>query len=84
MSDRNTEVLDYLREQFARVHSKLATHDDEFREVKHRLSAVELGMASARREIAVLAETDAYLAVRVDKMADGRSPGAYRAAPRYR
>jgi chromosome segregation ATPase len=43
---------------------------EDIREIKSRLTAVELGLAAARREIAALAETDAHLSARVDRFSD--------------
>ena len=42
----------------------------DMREVKTRLTGVELGQAAVRREIAVLAEADAHLGARVDRLTD--------------
>lgn len=43
---------------------------DDVRELKHRMSAVELGLASVRREIANVAETIAYQQIRIEKVED--------------
>ena len=65
MSDEpDDSVLVYLR----RLDSKVDLLRDEIRDLKHRVSAVEVGLASVRREIAVLSEGQAFLAVRIDKL----------------
>ena len=42
----------------------------ELRDVRDRLSALEVGVAGIRRDIAGLAETDARLAASVDGLSD--------------
>ncbi len=55
------EPLRAIRADIARVDHKLDEHGE-------RLTRVELGLAAVRREIAVLAEADAHLGVRMDRM----------------
>ncbi len=50
MSD-TTNVLDYLREQFARVNDKLDRHSQAFLEVKERLGQLEGSYASISRRV---------------------------------
>ncbi len=42
----------------------------EVRDVRDRLSALELGVAGIRRDLATLAETDARIAASVDGLSD--------------
>ncbi len=52
MSDKpDTNVLDYLREQFARVHVKLDRLSDDVGNLKVRMSAVETGLAGVNSRI---------------------------------
>jgi hypothetical protein len=53
-------VLDHLRA----IRGGIDGLREDLREVKGRLTAVELGLASVRREIAALAEADAHLSAR--------------------
>ncbi len=59
-------VLEYLRH----IRGAVDGLREDMREVKQRLTAVELGLAPVRREIAVLAETDAHLSARIDRLTD--------------
>jgi septal ring factor EnvC (AmiA/AmiB activator) len=59
-------VLDHLRA----IRGGIDGLHEDLREVKGRLTAVELGLASVRREIAALAEADAHLSARIDRFSD--------------
>jgi predicted nucleic acid-binding Zn-ribbon protein len=68
MSDANREVLDYLREQFARLHTKMDRIIDDVADLKSRMTGVELelGRLSVR-----VAETNARIdriEVRLDRI----------------
>lgn len=67
MSDQpDNLILVYLR----RIDEKLDRARDDLQDVTRRLTAVELGLASVRREVAVLAEADAHLGARIDKVTE--------------
>lgn len=67
MSDQPENlILVYLR----RIDEKLDRARDDLQDVTRRLTAVELGLASVRREVAVLAEGDAHLGARIDKVTE--------------
>ncbi|WP_396593716.1 hypothetical protein [Brevundimonas sp. R86498] len=67
MSDEpDNLVLVFLR----RIDAKVDALAFEVRELKDRVSAVELGLAAVRREIAGLAEADARLQISFDRMRD--------------
>jgi len=55
MTEPENVVLGYLR----RIDSKLDAMAQDIRELKERVSSVDIAVASVRRDIAVLAETDA-------------------------
>ncbi|MEQ7156327.1 hypothetical protein [Brevundimonas aurifodinae] len=59
-------VLVYLR----RIDAKVDALAGEVREVKERLSAVEVGLASVRRDLGFLAEADARLQMSFDRLRD--------------
>ena len=59
-------VLVYLR----RIDAKVDALAGEVREVKDRLSAVEVGLASVRRDLGSLAEADARLQMSFDRLRD--------------
>jgi chromosome segregation ATPase len=59
-------VLEHLRHIRATVD---ATRED-LRDLKQRVSAVEVGLAAARCELASLAEADAHLAARTDRRSE--------------
>ena len=59
-------VLDYLREQFARVHGRLDAMHRTLTEHGHRLRAIEVGLARVRHDVAGDAEIAALAAARVD------------------
>lgn len=64
MADENsTQVLDYLREQFSRLHSRLDGHDRKFEEVILRLGRVE-------REVVNLHGDFANQSIRLDNLSD--------------
>ncbi len=67
MSDSSQNlVLEHLRH----IHDAVDSLREDARELKHRLSAAELGLAGVRREVAALAEADALLGVRTDRFED--------------
>jgi len=55
MTEPENLVLGYLR----RIDSKVDAMAQDIRELKERVSPVDIAVASVRRDIAVLAETDA-------------------------
>jgi len=59
-------VLALLR----RLDGKFDRMAEDMQDVKHRLVAVELGLAAVRREVAVLAEADAHLSACVDRLGE--------------
>ena len=59
-------VLVYLR----RIDAKVDAMAQDIRELKERVSSLEIAVASVRRDIAVLAETDARLQYAVDRLRD--------------
>jgi predicted nucleic acid-binding Zn-ribbon protein len=68
MSDQpENQMLVFLR----RLDTKMDRLADDFREVRDRLTSVELGLAGVRRDIGGLAEADARMQVRIDRL-DGR------------
>jgi predicted nuclease with TOPRIM domain len=64
--DPENLTLIYLRRIDAKVDGLAA----ELREVRDRLTAVEIGLAGIRRDIGGLAETDARLQASVDRLRD--------------
>ncbi len=56
---------------FRRLDTKMDRLADDVREVRERLTSVELGLAGVRRDIGGLAESDARIQVRIDRL-DGR------------
>ncbi|MFN3931675.1 MAG: hypothetical protein ACK4JY_07995 [Brevundimonas sp.] len=64
--DPDNLVLVYLR----RIDAKVDAMAQDIRELKERVSSLEVAVASVRRDIAVLAETDARLQNAVDRMRD--------------
>lgn len=64
VDDPDDLVLVYLR----RIDAKVDAMAQDIRELKERVSSLELAVASVRRDIAVLAETDARLQNAVDRM----------------
>lgn len=63
-SDPENLTLVFLR----RIDAKIDALGLDVRELKERVSGVELGLTSVRRDIAALAETDARLQASVDRM----------------
>jgi len=51
-----------------RLDAKFDRMAEDLQDVKQRLTAVELGLAAVRREVAVLAEADAHLSARIDRL----------------
>ncbi len=64
VDDPDNLVLVYLR----RIDAKVDAMAQDIRELKERVSSLEVAVASVRRDIAVLAETDARLQHSVDRM----------------
>src|SRR6185437_2019853 len=61
---------DLILDQLRAIRGGIDGLREDLREVKGRLTAVELGLASVRREIAALAEADAHLSARIDRFSD--------------
>ncbi len=57
MTEPENLVLGYLR----RIDSKVDAMAQDIRELKERVSPVDIAVASVRRDIAVLGQTDARL-----------------------
>lgn len=57
-----------MLEQLRQIRATQGMHSEQFAEVLHRLSAVEIGLVGLRRETAGDAETVAHLQARVDRM----------------
>lgn len=67
MTDDPTNlVLELLRA----IRADQAGFRDDMREIKDRLTAIELGQAANLREISRLAETDARMQASMDRMRD--------------
>jgi len=66
VDDPDNIVLVYLR----RIDAKVDAVALDIRELKERMSAVEIGLSAVRRDIAHLAETDARLQFAMDRMRD--------------
>ena len=64
--DPDDLILVYLR----RIDAKVDAMAQDIRELKERVSSLEIAVASVRRDIAVLAETDARLQYAVDRLRD--------------
>jgi len=64
--DPDDLILVYLR----RIDTKVDAMAQDIRELKERVSSLEIAVASVRRAIAVLAETDARLQYAVDRLRD--------------
>lgn len=64
VDDPENLTLVFLR----RIDAKLDALTPDVRELKDRISAVELGLTAVRRDIAALAETDARLQGSMDRM----------------
>jgi hypothetical protein len=69
MSDR-VEVLDYLREQFARLHAKLNDMAQWQSETGARLTAIERHLAGVRRDAVLDAETTVNVQAQVSRLGD--------------
>ena len=69
-SEQNTEVLDYLRAQFARMDSRFDQMDRLQREALRRLARGEAGQARLRQDQGSDAETVAEVQVAVDQMSE--------------
>jgi predicted nucleic acid-binding Zn-ribbon protein len=68
MSDANREVLDFMREQFARLHTKMDRIIDDVGNLKVRMTGVELELARLSGRVA---ETNARIdriEVRLDRI----------------
>ena len=59
-------VLEHLRH----LRSDLAGLRDDVRELKHRITGVELAIAALRRDNAAQAESDAHLSARMDRQGE--------------
>lgn len=59
-------VLVFLR----RIDAKIDAMAQDMRELKERVSSLEIAVAGVRRDIALLAETDARLQFAVDRLRD--------------
>lgn len=66
MSEPHNLILEHLRH----IRAVQDNHSQDFRDVKDRLTRVELGMAAVRREIAGLAEVDALMQVHIDRFGE--------------
>ncbi len=65
MTDDGPENL--LLRDLRRIDEKVDRLADDMREVKMRLTAVEVGLNGVRRDLVALSETDARLQVAVDR-----------------
>lgn len=65
-SDPENLMLVFLR----RIDAKIDNLTLEVRELKERVSALEIGQVAIRRDIAALAETDARMQISMDRMRD--------------
>ncbi len=63
------EILDFLRTRFAKIEDRLDSIDSKLEELTHRLSLVEIGQASMRRDLAGFAEADARMQATLDRNA---------------
>ena len=53
-----------------RLDAKFDRMAEDMQDVRQRLTSVELGLAAVRREVAVLAEADAHLSARIDRLGE--------------
>lgn len=67
MAEIESIILEHLRA----IRSDVARLREDMGEVKQRLTALELGQAAIRRDLAALAEADAHINARLDRL-DGR------------
>ena len=67
MAEPNLELLQAMVQ---RVLDGQARHDGEFREVKHRLTTLELSVAGVRRDFALMSEQQAMSSLRTDTLED--------------
>ncbi len=63
-------MADLVLEHLKRIQASLANLEAGQSEMRQRLSAMETGIAGIRRDLALLAETDAHLAARLDSQGD--------------
>ncbi len=61
---------DLALEHLKRIQASLANLETGQGEMRQRLSALETGIAGIRRDLALLAETDAHMAARLDSQGD--------------
>jgi archaellum component FlaC len=45
-------------------------HDQDFADLKERLTAVELGLAAVRKDVGALTEADARMQASIDRLSD--------------
>lgn len=64
------EPINLVLEHLRAIRNAIDALRTDMHDVKDRLSAVELGLAGVRRDIAALSETDTRLYARVDRMDD--------------
>ncbi|CAH2603351.1 conserved protein of unknown function [Rhodovastum atsumiense] len=65
----DANVLSFLRAQFARLHHRLDGIDHKLLELTERVGTLELTTASLHRDIGSLAEVDAHISARLDRIA---------------
>jgi hypothetical protein len=66
--DDSASVLSFLRTQFARLHHRLDGVDGKLAELIERVGTLELTTASLHRDIGSLAEVDAHVSARLDRI----------------
>jgi hypothetical protein len=64
------EAPDVVLDHLCHIRGAVDGLREDAREIRGRLTAVELGLAAVRREIAVLAEADAHLSAQLDRFSD--------------
>ena len=67
--DDTTNVLSFLRAQFAQVHQRLDSIEGKLSEVAQRTGILELTTACLHRDIGSLIEVDAFMSTRLDRIA---------------
>lgn len=63
-------MADLVLEHLKHIQATLANLEAGQGEMRQRLSATETGIAGIRRDLALLAETDAHLAAHLDRQGD--------------
>jgi hypothetical protein len=61
---------DIVLEHLPHIRGSVDGLREDMREIKGRLTALELGLAAVRREIAGLAEADAHLGAKTDRLSE--------------